>query len=213
VRLVEVLFHPQMIRAVLAYVLFAWALLYLGYKLADRVEGIPVTGWLTEHMALPLLRVLSMLVFLAVAYPVVFGLEALPPLSELLFGVPRRVSTLVNLLFVMSVLLAALPLIGTIQAIVLPLQGITACALLLSWASGGRASLWPGWDVLGAVILWAGATHTLASWLLHRLGNYIDGRWQLTSAQTLLLDTLMLVFQLPAILVYSLTIGAHLNGP
>jgi hypothetical protein len=212
VSLVEVLVHPLMIRAVLVYVLFAPALLYLGHKLVDRVEGIPVSGWLAEHAALPLLRVLSMLVFLAVAYPVVFGLEGLSPLSELLFDAPRRVMTLVNLLFVMSVLLAALPLIGNIQAIVLPLQGMAACALLLSWDTGGRANLWPGWDVLGAAIVWAGTTYALGSWLLHRLGSYIDGHWQLTGTRTLLLDTLMLVFQLPAILVYSLSIGAQLTG-
>lgn len=208
--LVEVLLRPQLIGAATAYVLLSLALLYLGHKLVDRVEDVPVSGWLATHLALPLLRVLAMLTFLALAYPVMFGIEGLPPLSELLSGAPRRVSDLVNLLFVLSVLLAILPLIGSVQAIVLPLQGMAACALLFSWAAGERASLWPGWDVCAAVVLWAGTTYALGSWSLHRLGDYIDGHWELTGSRVLLLDTLMLVFQLPAILVYSLALGERL---
>lgn len=208
--LVEVLLQPQLIRAATAYVVLSLGLLYLGHKLVERVEDVPVSGWLAEHLALPLLRVLAMLVFLGLAYPVMFGLEGLPPLPELLSGAPRRVTALVNLLFVMSALLAVLPLVGRVQAVVLPLQGMAACALMFSWVAGAGASLWPGWDVLGAVGLWAGTTYALGSWSLRRFGAYIDGRWELRGTRVLLLDTLMLVFQLPAILVYSLALGERL---
>jgi hypothetical protein len=212
VNLLEILLHPRMLGAALAYAVLTPLLLYLGHRLLDRVEDVPVTGWLAEHVALPMLRVIAMLGFLAMAYPVIFGVEGLPPLSDVLSGAPGRVTTLINLLFVLSVVLAALPLIGDVQALVLPVQAIAACALLITWSAGPGIGVWPAWEVLGSIVLWAGLTYAAGSWLLHRLGTYIDGRWQIEGAQVLLLDTLMLIFQLPAILIYALALGRRLTG-
>jgi hypothetical protein len=212
VSLAGALLEPRMVGAGLAYLVLSPGLLYLGHKLVDRVQDVPVTGWLAGHVALPLLRVMAILGFLAVAYPAIFGVEGLPPLWQVLGEAPGRLTTLVNVLFVLSVVLAALPLIGDIQALVLPAQAIAACALLFAWAVGPDAGLWPGWGALGSILLWALATHAAGSWLLHRLGTTIDGRWRIEGARVLLLDTLMLIFQLPAILIYSLALGRGLSG-
>lgn len=207
----EVLGSGRWLTALALYLPVSAALLWAAHRLADEAAEVAVPGWLAEHVALPLARVVAMLVLLLGAYPVIFGLEQAPGLRELLGAVEGRPMALVNAAFLVAVLLPLIPVLGGLQALVLPLQGITAAALLFHWLAGPSASLWPPAGVAGAILAWALVTHVLGTLALERLGRGADRLLGTRGLDLLAHDSLMLVAQVPAILVYSLSLGAQLR--
>ena len=171
-----------------------------------------VTAWLAEHVYLPLGRIFSILVFIALAYPAIFGLREAPGVLELLQGGERRVSHLINLAFLLSLLLPLLPLFGRLPGLVMPTQGLLAAAMLFHWLAQARgldATLWPGWTTAAAILVWL----VLAQRLAVRFADLLVDHWHPDSSdrERLYHDTLMLFFQVPAILLYTVSLGEQLH--
>ncbi len=214
--LLEALLHPRMLAAAALYLTLSAVLLLAIERLRGRAQPSATLEWLGEHLGLPLLRALTLVCFLLLAYPVLFGWPSAPGLSEVLGGEhrPGRFSTLVNVAVLGSLLLPLLPVVGGLRAFILPAQGLCLGALLFSWsapAGAGQWSLWPGWGVLAAVAGIALITHVLADRAVLMAGARLERSTGRSGFETLIGEGMVLVFQLPAILLYTLHLGAQVK--
>lgn len=98
-----------------------------------RLELAPLAAAWVEHFLLPLGRVFSLMLFLFVAYPALFGARQAPPLGAILLGTDGRLDDLINVLFFAGLLLPALPVLRRLPGLTLPLQGMAGTALLFTW--------------------------------------------------------------------------------
>lgn len=204
-------------RVLLACVVFGILNLLLAKReqlfLAHMAEH-NITAWLAEHVYLPLARILSMLIFIGLAYPALFGLREAPDLHSLLTGGEHRVSHLINLGFLLSLLLPLLPVVGRLPGLVLPAQGLLAAAVLFNWlaqARGIEVSLWPGWLTMGLILLWAVLGQRLAVWIAQQVGDHWNADDPSEDQTRGYYETAILFFQIPAILLYTLSLGEQLH--
>ncbi|MEE9159403.1 MAG: hypothetical protein V3U60_13595 [Gammaproteobacteria bacterium] len=170
--------------------------------------------WAWDHVAIPLARAGLLILFILLAYPVLFGTQTAPPLGTLLAVDAMRVNYLLNLVFLITLLLPLIPVIRTRPAWVVPLQGIAACALLFSWLATEqgleRVSYWPGFNVLVLIAVIAIATYWLAIYLSRQVGQHLDTAFEVKGASILVFEATVLVFQTPALLLFSLALGRQL---
>ena len=171
--------------------------------------------WQWEHVAMPLLRILLLLFFIWMAWPELYGMLSAPALDTVLAPSSGRGIKLINILFVISVLLPLIPAIGEWHALTLPLQGITAVALLFNWIPDNQATLaayWPGWLTV--------ITLTILAWLAYQvsvlageyLGHDVDAHWHVTGSHEMISNVLLLILQAPIIVVYAYSLGRHLGA-
>jgi hypothetical protein len=147
--------------------------------------------------------------FLAAGYPVLFGIADAPSLGQLLAADSGRFGRLLGLVYFVSLAVPLLPL-RLWPALILPVQGICAAALLFVWmnAAVGNANypLWPG---AGPAALIA-AVSAAAFWLAA-----VADAWLAVLSEdapvpgTLLREGILLLTQVPAILIYTLALGAQ----
>ncbi|MFP5505145.1 MAG: hypothetical protein ACLGH6_03030 [Gammaproteobacteria bacterium] len=212
--LIDAIAQPRLLLACAGFGLATLLLARVERRFLAAMAEHTVTGWLAEHVYLPLARVFSILIFIALAYPALFGLREAPDLHLLLAGEERRFSQLVNLAFLLSLLLPLLPVAGRLPALVLPAQGLLAAAMLFDWlaqARGVQAQLWPGWTTAGLVVLWLILGQRLAVAIAQWLGDLRSTPAADDAAERVYLETAILFFQMPAILLYTLGLGEQLH--
>ncbi len=210
--LVATLLDARMLFALSLYGVLI-VLVEIGTGRLDRhVQQSPVTEWIVEHIGLPWARAVALLVFIAVAYPALFGLAGAPPLGTVLGAGDGRANVLLNIAFIVSLLLPLLPLLGQLRGVVLPLQAIAMSTLLFHWLTmelhTAEPHYWPGWETVATLLLLA----PLTQWLAYQT-NRLAGAWfELREGYgNLLYDGLLLLFQVPVILVYTLGLGEQLH--
>lgn len=195
-----------------AFFLFIFAAI-LVMPLADYAETkLPsyLLRWQWEHVAMPLLRVLLLLLFITLSYPKLYGMESAAPLSTILSSESGHVSQLINVLFVLSVLLSLIPIVGEWQALTLPLQGVTAVALIFNWMPGQQTPLacyWP--DILTVLVLFALAWlgFRLAVLLGQTLGHWFDRQYHVIGSHEMIGNILLLILQGPLVVIYAHSLG------
>ncbi|BAZ95101.1 histidine ammonia-lyase [Thiohalobacter thiocyanaticus] len=203
---VDLLFQPRLLLALLAFVLVSSLFALAELRLEPHYHQYPASAWIADHIFIPLAEVLALLAFLLLAYPVPYGLTTAPGMLELL-SADGRITDLINLLFLLSLLLPLLPGLGRLPGVVLLVQALAATALLFHWL-GQRlqleVSLAPGWLALGLILIWAWVGQRLVRRLAPMQGEALTpGRilhWHLTGA-----------VQLPAILIYGQSLGRQLG--
>ncbi len=208
--LTTALLHPQLLLALLIYAALSIALVWAAHRADAWLHHNALTAWLSEHVYLPLARAALLLLFIALAYPALYGLNEAPPLSTVMAGGEHRLSHLINLMFLLSLLLPLLPLIGTLPGVVLPLQGISAAALVFHWLDAGQGtavSLFPGWATAAVILLWIYLGQRLALAAAHRLGGWANARYEMQDLEKASYEALILACQAPAILIYTLALG------
>lgn len=212
----QALFTPDLLLAALVHLALLITLLAGFSWLGHHTQGIPVTDWLLEHVAHPLARAAVLVVFVLIAYPALFGLSQVPDWSELLAAERGRLQSLLNWVFLASLLLPLVPVLGRLQALVLPVQGMVACALLFSWLAQAQGwthvTLWPSGPTAASLILLTLVTHALASLAARPVGAWIDQRFALLGAEALAFEAMVIVAQIPVILLYGLSLGAQLGA-
>ena len=209
----QVLFSGHFLFACLSYaVAVIIAVLFL-----ERIQNAlnhAFLQWAWDHVALPLARAGLLILFILLAYPVLFGTQTAPSLETLFAADAMRVNYLINLAFVITLLLPLIPVIGTRPAWIMPLQGIAACALLFSWLATEqgleKVSYWPGANILALIAVIAIATYWLAIFLSRQVGQYLDAAFEVTGSSVLVFEATVLVFQTPALLLFSLALGKQL---
>ena len=95
----DVLLHHRVIFALLSIAIGSLVVELCGEKLLNAVADVPVTEWLFEHALIPVGRAVVLLLFIIVAYPILFGVESTVALSALFSAGRSRFSTLINLVF------------------------------------------------------------------------------------------------------------------
>lgn len=194
-----------MIPAILLFLPLTAVLLMAELRLDRASRGSPIESWLAIHLYLPLIRSTALLVFVFVAHPQLFGLTDAPPLSELMAGGHYRFDQLINVLLLVTLLLPLIPMLNRISGVTLALQGMCATALIASWMaseSGIDLRLLPDVGLLiriAAVLLAA----RLAGQLL------ADEFLPSPRYRQLAVETLRMLAQLPAVIMYGHYIGAQ----
>jgi hypothetical protein len=192
----------------LALILFAVAgvLLALAEDRAHRhVHSQLALAWL-DGFALPLGRVFALMLFIACAYPALYGLRDLPSFATLLSLERGRFDHLLTALFVAGLLLPAIPLLRRALGLILPLQGMAGVALVGHWCAGALGTtlkLWPTPATWMALALAAVFAQLLAVLLTRTIDDPLlqeDAR-----------DLLLLWLQAPVLLVYGQYLGHQLR--
>jgi hypothetical protein len=210
--LIDAFAQPRMLFACASFAALNLLLAKVEQRILAALPAHSLPTWIAEHVYLPLARVFSLLLFIALAYPALFGLREAPPLIDLLNSGEQRVSHLINLGFLLSLLLPLLPLFGRLPSLVLPIQSLLAAATLFHWLAAARGievDLWPGGIAATAIVVWLVLAQRLAAWLAEAL---IDHN-QLHSAdrERIYFETALLFFQVPAILLYTVGLGEQLH--
>lgn len=195
-----------MVTAILLFLPLTAALLILELRLDHAARGSAIQDWLALHLYFPLIRATALLVFIFAAYPDLFGLAAAPSIPDLLTGGHYRFDQLINILLVISLMLPLIPMLNRITGVTLALQGMCATALIASWVAGD-AGVAP--DFLpDAWLLLRIAAVLLAA----RLAGQLLAKEFLHSARyrELLVESLRMLAQLPAVIMYAHFLGAQL---
>lgn len=167
--------------------------------------------WQWEHVAMPLLRILLLLLFIILAYPDLYGLQSAPSFSSVISSENGRSHQLINLLFILSVLLPFIPLIGEQQTLALPVQGVTAVALIFNWIPDKQTPLicyWPGMLTTLVLLGLAWFAFRLAMLLGQTISLWFDRRYHVTGSHEMISNTLLLILQSPLIVVYAHSLGS-----
>lgn len=210
---IDILLTPDFIRAFIIYGLAIIIILPLMDKFYATL-GDPLLLWKWEQIAVPLADVLLILLFIFLAYPVIFGLHDTPSILQLLSAGDLRVNRLINSLFLVTLFFPLLPVVGRWIELILPLQGIAASMLLFTWLaveSGiENVNYWPGLSNIILIILIAVITHWGSIYIATFLGEKINERFNVLKSEVLVAHCLIVLMQSPAILIYSSGLGKQL---
>jgi len=174
-----------------------------------------ILQWPWDNIGMPLLRATLMLVFILLAYPLIFAIADAPSISTLLDAHEKRVNYLINLLFLVTLLFPLIPVLGKCDELILPAQAIAASAMLFSWLAAHQGitdiQYWPGLNTALYILVLVFVTHWLAVTAFQYPGAAIDEKFNVTHAGQLLSRALVLFMQSPAILIYCAALGRQLN--
>lgn len=208
--LLETLVHPNLLAALALFAVLSVLVEVAGLRLLEKVAEVAVSHWLFEHVLIPAARAMTLVLFILVAYPALFGLETAPPLGELLAADRMRITTLLNIVFVLTLLLPLLPGISRWPELVLPLQGITAATLLFRWLASTlperEIHYWPGLTTVLGLLALAVVTHWLAKELAHHLAQRLDRAFDIEGSDKLIYRSVVMMMQMPVILLYTLSL-------
>jgi hypothetical protein len=202
----DVILSARFVAATLIYTLLTLSVSWLDLWLEEKLHEVPVSDWLAEHFGIPLLRALSMIVFIILLYPELFQFEPLPSINQLLADGEGRIQHMVNWVFVIALLLPLIPVLGPRIEIVLPVQGLIVLVILSHWLIQyiglEDVSLFPSASVFSAMML----TGVLGSYLTvvisQHLGRWIDRQFTVHHGATLIYPLLALVIQTPTLALY-----------
>jgi len=212
--LLESLFHPQLLFALALFAVVSVLVEIAAYKLLNAIADVASSHWLMEHVIIPAARALALVSFILVAYPVLFGVESALPVGELLAADQLRLTNLVNVVFLLSLLLPLIPVFSRWPALVLPIQGIAAATLVFHWWADTQPQVeihfWPGATTVLGLLVFAFVTHEIAKQLSHQLEKRVDGIIEREGSGRLIYRTVVMVMQVPVILLYTLSLGQQL---
>lgn len=205
--IIQVVFSPRFFLAAVVFVLLSLLITWLGIWLQKKLHDAPFNDWLAEHVGIPLLNVIAMILFIAILYPVLFPQEAIPSFLTLLTAESGRMNQLVNWVFVLSLMIPMIPVLGPRIEIVFPIQGIVVVGLITNWMSqyleDPRISLLPGgMDFLWMLILGVIGARLAVS-LSRAAGDYIDGQYHLAHTGAFIYPILALILQTPTLALYA----------
>jgi hypothetical protein len=212
--IISIVFSTEFIIATASYAI----IIMLALPCFDRIHRVlehSILQWSWDKIGMPFLRAVLMLLFLLLAYPVIFAISDAPPVIALLDNDELRVNYLINLIFVVTLLFPLIPVLGKWEELILPAQAITASAMLFSWLAADlgikNIQYWPGIITVISILVIAFLSHWLALAVSHFLGDAIDEKFSVEHAGHLLSRALVLFMQSPAILLYSAALGRQLN--
>lgn len=199
--------------ALVIEIALAIPIIYLLEKLREKLEESALLDWLYSHVGLPFARVILILLFIFLAYPALYGVDHLPSLSNVLFEHSERIHSLINWLFLTSLIIPFIPMVGVIPALVIPIQSILATALLFNWATQDLQIivLLPNLWVLLLFIVLSIITHKIAKIFAEFIGKSTQNKINHQDITHLVYESSLLAFQAPAILVYGFYLGSQLK--
>lgn len=212
--LFQILYSGHFILAVSVYGLFILFLLPLSARISTRLE-YPLLQWQWDHIAIPLLEVLLLILFICLAYPEIFGIRQAPSIWLLLQLGELRLNNLMNVLFLVTLLFPLVPVFGERRELVLPIQGIAALMMIFNWLAHELAiehvSYWPGMQNIFLILIVAILAYWSAARIAAFAGHRFDERFNVLHSGALFARCLILFMQSPALLIYSVGLGKQLE--
>lgn len=200
----------MLVIACISFAIAAGLLSVAEQRLLGHLDGLRGPLWIAEHVALPMGRAACVLLFIAIAYPAIYGLAEAPPLSAV-FSVSGRLSAWTNLLFLVALAMPLLPASERLRELILPVQGLLGLAMLAGWVADalGQAEiqLLPSGATLGFAVAWIALNLAAKSWL-HRQHWDQGTLWTSDRASELVL----LLMQLPVLVVYGAQLGHNFKA-
>jgi hypothetical protein len=204
--ILDVILSTRFVAATLIYTLLTLAVSWLDLWLEEKLHDVPVSDWLAEHFGIPLLRVLSMIVFFILLYPELFSFDPLPSITQLVADGEGRIQHMMNWVFVIALLLPMIPLLGPRIEIVLPVQGLVVLVILSRWLIQylglQDVSLIPSASIFGAMMITGVVGSYLTVSVSQHLGRWIDRQFTVHHGATLIYPLLALVIQTPTLALY-----------
>jgi hypothetical protein len=186
----------------------------LEYHFKRLIAHHPFGDWIWDALGASLLRALVIVCFVLVAYPALFGLRDAPAIADLLAQGALRLTNLINVAFVLSLLLPLLPLFRRRVSLVLIAQGLVATAMVFGWYADwlGAVSIgpWPGLAPLVIVCGVAFLVHLIVLPIGQTLGQHLDGICGTQGFADIVPHAVALVAQGPTILIYGYALGQQL---
>ncbi len=186
----------------------------LAYHANRYFDGNHPFHWAFDHIAQPLLRAAILVAFVLTAYPALYGAHVAPALAVLLEQGSLRLTNLLNVVFLCSLVLPLLPPFRNRVALAVPVQGLIAVAVVFGWYTqylgATAASWWPGWAAALAIAAMAAIAHHIAAEIGHVIGQRIDALRDTTGYDRLTANAIELLAQTPVLLYYGLTLGRQI---
>jgi hypothetical protein len=172
---------------------------YLLWKARDSSSVV----WYLEYVFAPLLRVVVLLIVVSQIYPVIDGQSTSIDFWRNL-GQRQHLRDIVNILFVVGLLLAFVPLVNH-PVFALPIQSMLTIAVVFHWQyrdSADSITLFPSLVTLAKI-----AAYMLLAWLATRelsipIARWIDRRFVVSGSLRLVADTIYMLLQIPVMLIY-----------
>ena len=206
----QTLSHQQTVFALFCYCLGIIIVIPVFEKIHERLDH-HVLQYYWDKIGMPMLRTMLMLVFIALVYPLNFGLDSAPPFNEIITAQKTRLDFLINIVFLLSLIYPVIPVIGKADELMIPLQGVLASIILFRWLCAHLAceqySLFPGGGVLLAILVFAFITHWLAKYLAEHVGAFLDRTFHRAGYQLLVFQGVVMIMQSPVIFIYGITLG------
>lgn len=212
---IDILLNGKIVTAILVFTLFSIIVEIIGRKILNMLDDVSVTEWIFEKVFIPLSRAVGLMIFILLSYPVLFGISDAPPLSELLSTGSHRISSLMNILFVLPLAFSVVPVLGSIPALLLPLQGIAGSTLVFSWMQAALSlsdiHYMPSLIVFLVIILFAVLSHEIAKWFALHISERTNRYFHINDGQKIVYRIVVVVAQLPVILIYTTELGSQLQ--
>lgn len=183
----------------------------LSFYLLWQTRGSSSMVWYLEYVFAPLLRVLVLLIVVSQVYPVVDGQSTSFDFWRNLGQ--HQLRDIVNILFVVGLLLAFVPLLNH-PVFALPIQSMLTIAVVFHWQyqhSADSVALFPSLATLAKI-----AAYMLLAWLATRelsipIARAIDRRFVVSGSLRLVSDTIYMLLQIPVMLIYCSYLGRQLS--
>jgi len=215
--IIDILLYKTTLTAIIAFTLLSIAIEIVGWKFQLLVQDISFNMWLLERIFIPLARAISLMIFILLCYPLLFGITVAPPLNSLLLEGSHRINVLMNVLFVLPLLFSIIPVLGKMPALLLPIQGIAGSTLVFSWMQAALPSAHaihfiPDFSILALMFIMAFVSHQFAKWVSTSVAEYVDQRFEITDSNKIIYRIAIVITQLPVILIYTQGLGTQLSG-
>ena len=218
---IDVLFHPDFIFAMLCHSFIAPSLIVAVFWLLDKANQsargsswvTELNNWTTQHIWLPLARIIAILLFVTMAHPILFGIDSASSIPVLLDS--QRINTLINVLFLLSIFLPLLPIVGKMHSLILPVQSLAAAQLLFSWMNQRDYQLditfLPSFNTLMLLSSLIIASHFIGQYTARYIGRLLDENFNVEGSTDLIFQSVLLLLQGPLLLVYTVGLGSQLT--
>lgn len=211
----EILLSKHVLGAIFIFTVISIVVEMNGNRLLARVSDVTPTHWIFERTLVPFARAGALMIFMLIAYPLLFGIAQAPPIVDLLLAGPNRISTLINILFIIPLFFPVIPVAGQIPALLLPIQGIAGSTLIFTWMQAALdvddIQYLPSLSVFVIIIIYAIVAHYLAVKLAEPISEKINTQINTADAEKIVYRILIVVAQLPTILFYTIGLGNQVS--
>lgn len=210
----QILLHQQTVFAIVFYCVSVILAIMIFASLQQKINNsFSLFCW--DKIALPFIKTLLIIGFVLLVYPINYGIESAPSITELLNTDSTRSNFLLNIIFLLTFFYPLLPIIGKWEEFIIPLQGIFASMIIFIWLCSGTGienySLFPDFKTIIIILLISFITHWLARYFSVHFGEYLDKLYNREGFQILIFKAIVLIMQSPVVFIYGLYLGKQIG--
>ncbi|MBL1141420.1 MAG: hypothetical protein HND53_05235 [Proteobacteria bacterium] len=210
----QTLLHQQTVFAIMLYCISVIVAIMIFAFIQQKINN-PFSRYCWDKMALPFIKTLLIIGFILLVYPINYGIDSAPSITELLNTDSTRSNFLLNIIFLVTFFYPLIPVIGKWEELIVPLQGFFASMIIFIWLCSGTGvenySLFPDFKTITIILLISFITHWLAKYVAAHIGEYLDRLYNREGFDILIFKAVVLVMQSPVIFIYGLYLGKQIN--